>query len=179
MDEGCFEVGASNTPDSNVDVANMGPTWVLSAPGRPHVSLMNLAIRDNFVAVTLESWFFLLAPLSWLGCHKCPYFSCPLPCSIPSPFPQLFFVSCSVRSVSVQLVLLRDPVVIHLWHGLQMETISKYNDNSLYKIMQSTSDHIAGSVVNHGISNTTVLEIPYSLPLSHQYDDLKSSIWHQ
>ena len=25
--------------------ANMGPTWVLSAPGRPHVGPMNLAIR--------------------------------------------------------------------------------------------------------------------------------------
>ena len=32
-------------PDSKVQWANMGPTWVLSAPGGPHVGPMNLAIR--------------------------------------------------------------------------------------------------------------------------------------
>ena len=32
-------------PDSKVRVANMGPTWVLAAPGGPHVGPMNLAIR--------------------------------------------------------------------------------------------------------------------------------------
>ena len=32
-------------PDSKVHGANMGPTWVLLAPGGPHVGLMNLAIR--------------------------------------------------------------------------------------------------------------------------------------
>ena len=34
-------------PDSNVNVANMGPTWILSAPGGPHVGPMNFAIRDS------------------------------------------------------------------------------------------------------------------------------------
>ena len=33
-------------PDSKVHGANMGPTWVLSAPDGPHVDLMNLVIRD-------------------------------------------------------------------------------------------------------------------------------------
>ena len=32
-------------PDSKVHWANMGPTWVLSAPDGPHVGPMNLAIR--------------------------------------------------------------------------------------------------------------------------------------
>ena len=32
-------------PESKDHGANMGPTWVLSAPGRPHVGPMNLAIR--------------------------------------------------------------------------------------------------------------------------------------
>ena len=32
-------------PDSKVHRANMGPTWVLSAPAGPHVGPMNLAIR--------------------------------------------------------------------------------------------------------------------------------------
>ena len=31
-------------PDSKVHGANMGPTWVLSAPDGPHVGLMNIAI---------------------------------------------------------------------------------------------------------------------------------------
>ena len=31
-------------PDSKVHGANMGPTWVLSAPDGPHVGLINLAI---------------------------------------------------------------------------------------------------------------------------------------
>ena len=31
--------------DSKVHAANMGPTWVLSAPDGPHVGPMNLAIR--------------------------------------------------------------------------------------------------------------------------------------
>ena len=34
----------AGTPDSKVHVSQMGPTWVLSAPGRPHVGPMNLAI---------------------------------------------------------------------------------------------------------------------------------------
>ena len=31
-------------PERKVHEANMGPTWVLSAPNGPHVSPMNLAI---------------------------------------------------------------------------------------------------------------------------------------
>ena len=33
-------------PDSKVYGANMGPTWVLSAPGGPHVGHMDVAIWD-------------------------------------------------------------------------------------------------------------------------------------
>ena len=39
----------SVTPDSKIHGANMGPTWVLSAPDGPHVGPMNLGIRDMFV----------------------------------------------------------------------------------------------------------------------------------
>ena len=39
--------------DSKVHVANMGPTWVLEAPGGPHVGPMNIAIR--LVGVPLEA----------------------------------------------------------------------------------------------------------------------------
>ena len=34
-------------PDSKVHRANMGPTWVLSAPDGPRVGPMNFAIRVN------------------------------------------------------------------------------------------------------------------------------------
>ena len=34
-------------PDSKIHVTNLGPTWVLAAPGGPHVSHMNLAIRGG------------------------------------------------------------------------------------------------------------------------------------
>ena len=37
-------------PDSKVHVANMRPTWVLSAPDGPHVGPMNLATRDHILA---------------------------------------------------------------------------------------------------------------------------------
>ena len=33
-----------NYPDGKIHRANMGPTWVLSAPDGPHVGPMNLAI---------------------------------------------------------------------------------------------------------------------------------------
>ena len=35
------------TPDSKVHGANMGPTWLLSAPDGPHVRPMNVAIWDD------------------------------------------------------------------------------------------------------------------------------------
>ena len=37
---------AAHTPDNKVHGAIMGPTWVLSAPGGPHVGPVNLVIWD-------------------------------------------------------------------------------------------------------------------------------------
>ena len=48
------------TPDSKVHGANMGPTWVLSAPGGPHVGPMNFVTRDNIIyciSQGLCTWF--------------------------------------------------------------------------------------------------------------------------
>ena len=48
-----------NTPDSKIHGANMGPTWVLSAPGEPHVGPMDLAIRDIIaccIAIAGRTW---------------------------------------------------------------------------------------------------------------------------
>ena len=46
--KGCYVAYSRKrfTPDSKVHGANMGPTWVLSAPDEPHVGPMNIAIRD-------------------------------------------------------------------------------------------------------------------------------------
>ena len=41
-------------PDSKVHGANMGPTWVLSAPDGPHVGRINLVIRDHKWSVFLR-----------------------------------------------------------------------------------------------------------------------------
>ena len=43
------------SPDRKVHGANTGPTWVLSAPGGPHISPMNLAIKGDWEAM---SFFF-------------------------------------------------------------------------------------------------------------------------
>ena len=42
----CFAV-----PDSKVHEANMGPTWVLSAPDGPHVGPRNFAIWGGLVLI--------------------------------------------------------------------------------------------------------------------------------
>ena len=44
------------SPDSKIHGANMGPTWVLSAPGVPHVGPMDLAIRGNICFPQPPSW---------------------------------------------------------------------------------------------------------------------------
>ena len=48
-----------NNPDSKVHGANMGPTWVLSAPDRPYVGPMNLAIREGLFFFLMKKEFFL------------------------------------------------------------------------------------------------------------------------
>ena len=37
---------SGNLPDSKVHGANMGPTWVLSAPEGPHVGHMNYEVHE-------------------------------------------------------------------------------------------------------------------------------------
>ena len=41
-------------PDSKFRVANMELTWVLAAPGGPHVGPMNLAIRGCIILLSLS-----------------------------------------------------------------------------------------------------------------------------
>ena len=45
-------------PDSKVHGANIGPTWVLSAPDGPHVGPMNLAIRGCLHILLIGHWNF-------------------------------------------------------------------------------------------------------------------------
>ena len=46
-------------PDNKVHGANMGPTWVLSAPDGPHVGPMNLVYRDitQSICHRISIWF--------------------------------------------------------------------------------------------------------------------------
>ena len=53
-------------PDSNAHGANMGPTWVLSAPDGPHVGPTNFAIRVCYVSA-YTSVQFLIQGTSTLG----------------------------------------------------------------------------------------------------------------
>ena len=46
-------------PDNKVHEANMGHTWVLSAPAGPHVGPMNLAIRDSISICVLMQCAFI------------------------------------------------------------------------------------------------------------------------
>ena len=52
-----IETRPVSIPDSKVHGANMGPTWVLSAPDGPHVGPTNLAIRDPPSVCTRCTWF--------------------------------------------------------------------------------------------------------------------------
>ena len=54
---------ANTYPDSKVPGANMGPTWVLSAPDGPHVGPMNLAIRVPIKRLFHWRWSDMLALL--------------------------------------------------------------------------------------------------------------------
>ena len=45
-----------NTPESTVHGANMGPTWVLSAPNGPHICHMELAIREEGTKITNKAY---------------------------------------------------------------------------------------------------------------------------
>ena len=55
--------------DSKVHGANMGPTWVLSAPDGPHVGPMNLAIRD----AACDFWYIHChhGNREWSWCELC------------------------------------------------------------------------------------------------------------
>ena len=61
--------------------ANMGPTWVLSAPDRPHVGPMNLAIR------ALESLF-----ITWIAVHCFTGVFCTMHCNLPA-FAHGYFIT--------------------------------------------------------------------------------------
>ena len=53
-------------PDSEVHGANMGPTWVLSAPDGPHVGPMNPALRDTKRVIKIIN---IAAIIGYFYCH--------------------------------------------------------------------------------------------------------------
>ena len=50
-------------PDSKVHAANMGPTWVLSAPGGPRVGPINPAIRVISLSKVIVRYLLPLRPI--------------------------------------------------------------------------------------------------------------------
>ena len=64
-------------PDSKVHGANMGPTWVLSAPDGPHVVPMNLAVRVVVICcfhVVIDIAHTAMVTLMTQGqSYDCPY----------------------------------------------------------------------------------------------------------
>ena len=48
-----------SNPDSKVHGANMGPSWVLSAPDGPHVGPMNIVIKDILVKCGIINCLFI------------------------------------------------------------------------------------------------------------------------
>ena len=54
-------------PDTKVHGANMGPTWVLSAPNGPHVGPMNLAIRVVLLLYVIHAVrFWIILVFAWV-----------------------------------------------------------------------------------------------------------------
>ena len=52
-------------PDSKVHEANMGPTWVLSAPDGPHAGPMNLAIRELIIRSRTDLLLVFCQTITW------------------------------------------------------------------------------------------------------------------
>ena len=54
-------------PDSNVHMANTGPTWGRQDPDGPHVSPIHLAIRDVLVLNGTRMYVYLLAEMIFIS----------------------------------------------------------------------------------------------------------------
>ena len=92
---------ARGYPDSNVLGANMGSTWVLSAPDGPHVGPLNLAIRDIFDYMMMQ-WRGYSFSHYWsfvIGIHQSPVDTHKGP--VVQRF-DIFFLSCLDEPLSKQ-----------------------------------------------------------------------------
>ena len=67
----------NDDPDDKVQRANIGPTWVLSAPVGPHVGLMNLAIRGpSLLTHIFGPWLRkTMVPMTILDIHLAIHYS--------------------------------------------------------------------------------------------------------
>ena len=107
---GCAVGATGRHPDSKVHGANMGPTWVLSAPGRPHVGPRNLAIRAGIPGKQKEpeKRSIMLHNLTYThGCSSCDLWS---PCRTltkghPGFYTFIQFLPCGCHNTSLRLIL--------------------------------------------------------------------------
>ena len=82
--------------NSKVHGANMGPTWVLSAPDGPHVGPINLAIREDITGTFGKGNKSLMKKLT-KGVSSTPH-----PCTSPT---------CAGPSHSYELACLQLPII--------------------------------------------------------------------
>ena len=132
-------------PNRKVHGANMGPTWVLSAPDGSHVGPMNFAIRAALISLcTLYIYTFKnhgSGSGSWIiAKKKCPdNVSC-------SPSDEIFF-----RQISLKWVVERNIIWLLLWfytefyhcHTGNYEHIIKYSGFGAMTLMSLKCIHDA------------------------------------
>ena len=109
-----------NNPHSKVHGANMGPTWVLSAPDGPHVGPMNLAIWQGF------SWIFAILP----HCYNCLWpvqnmlmltrklYQCPNKSTNSPPYGICLFLYCIAPTC----------ICPHQGHGIRFLIVSQHKE---------------------------------------------------
>ena len=102
------------TPDKKIYGANMGPTWVLSAPGGPHVGLMNLAIWDiaQCHGMFLSAWHWQWSNIRWI--HKtdlnCPHRQATM-------WLLLKFLKKRLAVINIYIIILLYTIIINIYIG--------------------------------------------------------------
>ena len=166
-----------NPPDSNVHGANMGPTWLLSSPGGPHVDPMNLAIwaivrklflfKDWHTVIENEMYPRNLCFGVWL------YISQILQDYFTSPYASIQLLQCQ-WSIPVTLQ----------WRHNNRDGVSTLPDSRLFTqafIQAQINESIKLRVTGLCAANSSVpMNSPHKGPVTRKmfpFDDVIMKIW--
>ena len=138
-------------PDSNVHGANMGPTWVLSAPDGPHVGLHELCYQGSFdqsESAGIMALAFLPNLMTWYGLQTCHSMagSDLFNSMVPGRSGGCFTNPCELSKIISQNIQCQKS---HLWWEFQGNFIllsSKLQWSNYYEIL-----HMAGQLCCHGM----------------------------